>query len=794
MSSFDDCIRQHMAEKRLDPKKAEALLEKYNNLKSKYEKFQGAGAADKAAQDIVQAETDAALQKARNLRQHGIKVRELEIKFAKSKGSIANKVENEYQLASWQGQSVKGTVHSFMDKIADDIGGDFFGFSRNHELIKSSLRSLLGETVDDPNASKIAEVFRKSFDYLHSRYKASGGVIGFQKNYFPQVHRAEAIRTVSKQEWVDYTMPKLDLEKMIDETTGLPFDEVKLRGVLDGVYDDITTGGRSSSGGKRVSFDARKSSSRFLNFKKADDFLEYNSRFGMGDSGLLESFLGYIDSYSRDIGILETLGPKPDKMASLFDSKMVDGKTSKIKRDWMAGQYKVLRGFGGGEVEGTFSRLFSGVQNWIRASSLGSASISAMSDTAFVSATAKVHGLSSTRVLGKYLKIMTGNKDLNQIARRSGFLAHVINGNVLADTRFAGEVMTGKFTRALATATNKLSGLHAMTRATQDAIALEFNGTLAELVSSKTAWAGLSPDFKNALNRVGFNEDDWGHVLKAKTLESPYGGKFLMTNDMRADPDLDIKVSKKVADKLDTLTYALRQEAANEAGLATRAITTGAIFGDGSPGSLSRNIASTVFMFKSFPISVTLTHFIPALRRAGLISGGEGGRKFDHLAMIAIGTTMIGAVSITLKDLTRGQKVEDPEKFFTPKLLLHSFMQGGGMGLFGDFLLRDASRFGRGPVTEALGPMVGLMDDVFRATKGNFDKSLSGEDPNFLRDTFRITKRNIPVVGSLWYTRLALERLILDNIERLIDPRFDSKMRERERKIFKEKGEKYWWR
>ncbi len=417
-----------------------------------------------------------------------------------------------------------------------------------------------------------------------------------------------------------------------------------------------------------------------------------------------------------------------------------------------------------------------------------------MSDTAFISATAKVHGLSSTRVLGKYLKVLSGNKELNEMARRSGFLAHVISGNSLADTRFAGEVMTGKFTRALANATNKLSGLHVMTKATQDSIALEFNATLAEHIHGGASWGSLNQDFKNALSRVNFGEEEWGHLLKSKILESPHGGKFLMTNDLRVDADFDPKIAKSLADKLDTLIYGLRQEAANESGLATRALTTGAIFGDGSPGSVSRNLASTLFMFKSFPISATMTHFIPALRRAGLIAGGEGGRKFDHLAMIMIGTTMIGAVSIALKDLTKGKTIDDPEKFFTKELLISSFMQGGGMGLFGDFLFKDASRFGRGPVTEALGPMVGMADDVFRATKGNFDKAISGEDPNFLRDTFRVTKRNIPVVGSLWYTRLALERLLLDNLERLIDPRFDSKMHERERKLFQEKGQKYWWR
>ena len=121
------------------------------------------------------------------------------------------------------------------------------------------------------------------------------------------------------------------------------------------------------------------------------------------------------------------------------------------------------------------------------------------------------------------------------------------------------------------------------------------------------------------------------------------------------------------------------------------------------------------------------------------------------------------------------------------------------MGLFGDFFLGDYSRFDRSPISEALGPGVGLFEDLYKATKGNLDGWAGDRDGDISQvpkdiagDLFRVMKRNIPL-GSLWYGRLALERLMLDNIERMIDPGFDRRMRKYERKIKKETGQEFWW-
>jgi len=222
------------------------------------------------------------------------------------------------------------------------------------------------------------------------------------------------------------------------------------------------------------------------------------------------------------------------------------------------------------------------------------------------------------------------------------------------------------------------------------------------------------------------------------------------------------------------VNFYLRELATNEATLRTRAITTGAAFGDAKKGTFLRAFASSVFMFKSFPITVLNNHIIPSMQqvRAG---------RYDYAAQIAVGTTLLGAMALQTKEITKGRTPKDMDDW---KFWQAAMLQGGGLGLFGDFLFAEYSRFGRDPFMELLGPIAGLGSDIARTFKGNLERGLDDKEGRFMKDLFNVAKRNIPG-GSLWYSRLALERLLLDNIERMADPKFDKNIRRMEKKYKK---------
>lgn len=265
--------------------------------------------------------------------------------------------------------------------------------------------------------------------------------------------------------------------------------------------------------------------------------------------------------------------------------------------------------------------------------------------------------------------------------------------------------------------------------------------------------------------------------------------------------------AQKVADKLDDWIYTMRQQSTNEPNLRSKSITTGAFLtndpSSAKKGTMIRALASSVFMFKSFGITNLFTHIIPAMKSAaegarGVARGNFGDiAKMEHAALAAVTTTLLGALAIQGKELSKGRETRSMKD---PAFWKAAAMQGGGFGLFGDFMFSGTSRFGRDPLIEAMGPVAGLGSDVYKMVKGEYDQAvdltLEGKptkDVNLLRDLFKLVKRNVPAV-NLWYSRLIVERLFMDQIEKMIDPKAPLKWQKSENAFYKDTGQKLYWR
>lgn len=799
--SFKDCLLAHVKNGNLTSGQAEKLIAQHEKRTQRYiQKGLGGDAARQAADDILKVQTDIIGKKHRNQHLHGIKQKEFEDLFKRMKGKSDGKVRHVYQTASNRGEEVKRSAYKMMDEIADEIGGGFFELNRNHELFVDGIREMSGIKTGNKEAAKVGKIIREVNEYVHSRHSAAGGIMGKRKNYFPQSHSREIIRKTPKEDWVNYMMREgvLDRDEMINKVTGAPHTDKELKEALEFVYEDIVSGGAYSAKqrfqqGKTLNkirggdIDVRQNTPRFIQFKDADQFLQYNEKFGTGNKGLINSFLNSVNGMSKDIGILEVMGPKPDAMSRYFekimDIDLREGKISATGKKLAESNYRLLRGIGRGGPDHFGWKVAQGFHNWMRSAYLGSASLSAISDIPFLAASAKVKGLNAGRALSTYSKLFVPGSYTKKLAKRAGFMANTIAGNTLSDTRFAGEFMGGGFTRTLANLTNKLSGLGAMTNAVQDAAGLEGLATIAEQIEKRASWKGLDADFRSGLEKFGFTSKDWDLLKKVDLYDTNKGAKFIFAEDIRVSDKLDPKVAADISNKVSDWVQDLRLMASNETTLSTRSITSGEIRGPGAgqPNTPWGYASRGLFMFKSFPITVIGNHLLPAIERARISN------KYDHLAMTLIGTTLFGGIAIQAKDLVKGKTPQDMDSI---GFWAAAMAQGGGLGLLGDFFIKDYSRFGRSLSSEMLGPDVGLIDDIWRVTKGNFDKSLHGKDVNYMRDIFKITKRNIPL-GSLWYGRTLLERTILDNIERLVDPNFDENMLKREQKMMEETGQNY---
>jgi hypothetical protein len=100
---------------------------------------------------------------------------------------------------------------------------------------------------------------------------------------------------------------------------------------------------------------------------------------------------------------------------------------------------------------------------------------------------------------------------------------------------------------------------------------------------------------------------------------------------------------------------------------------------------------------------------------------------------------------------------------------LASLAQGGGGGLYGDFLFGQArDRYGHSAFAAMMGPTFGDVESLYSVLRGGIDDEDFGKN-KILAKSFYMTKTHMPFV-NLFYTRLAFDYLILNRMQEEVSP------------------------
>lgn len=146
-----------------------------------------------------------------------------------------------------------------------------------------------------------------------------------------------------------------------------------------------------------------------------------------------------------------------------------------------------------------------------------------------------------------------------------------------------------------------------------------------------------------------------------------------------------------------------------------------------------------------------------------------------------VGATVLGYASLVIRDLIKGRNPRDPTD---PKTWTAAFLQGGAGTIYGDFAFGEFNRFGRSALASLAGPTFAQIDDVMEV----IGRIRSGEDP--LAQGFRLFMNNMPG-QNLWYSRMALDYLILYQIQEALSPGY---LRRMEKRIKNENKQTFWLR
>lgn len=803
--SFRDCVEAAVKAGRLSREAAEDLYTRQRDAAERFvldPQHSPESAArmaeelglERAKQDVRLRKYQAALQAIRNAEnadrvlgyQHGpsLAVRTL---LARDSRGVAT-----WSNVETHARSILGQAHATLAEGISQLRTRWLGFQRDTKMLKNAVREAFGESTGDVRAAGFARAWGEAAEALRLRFNRAGGAIPRRQDWgMPQTHDAVRVGRASRGEWVDFVKSRLDIDRMVDVETGSAFTPDALDVVLQGVYETIRTNGLAdmvpgAAGGKKLA--NRHQDARFLVFKDADSWLEYQERFG--SDNLFGTMMDHLRAMSRDVALLEVMGPNPvASFRYLQDLARQREPTRNVRRQANESIFRMVAGSGDANRSPFVAQLFGAIRSWNVGALLGGAALSAVSDLSFINATARWNGLPVTRALRRYLEQLNPANEADRIlATRVGITAlsaadAYSNVGRFVELEGMGGGALGKLSHVgqrVAEVTLRASGLNAMTDAGRRAFTLEFAANLAENFGRKLE--DVEGNLGKSLREHGMTPEEWDALRTTPTTEHK-GAQFFTIDQLLTREDLPQSQRQALAARIQGVLNEEILYAVPEPDALSRVITTAGR----QRGDVLGEVARTVMQFKSFPIAVLSLH-ARRMMYARAARGGAGAAAYA--ANVIIGTTVLGLLAMQLKLIARGK---DPKDMDDPRTWAAAFAQGGGAGIFGDFLFADANRFGGGLTSTALGPTAGMANDAWKLTWGNAQEAMKGEDPGLAADAVGFASRYTPG-GSLWYTRLLLEREVFDQLAIEADPSGARKRFRRSERRAREQGTDYWWR
>ena len=801
--SFKDCISDGVTEGKMSREQADEVIGLFDELVEQYNRQMGPGPAQtKAAADAAQAARIESIQRKRRtlLQAQAWKRADLDMRsYANGDPAemgnaalalLEQDVVSNYASVAQLRDAITRRATSMMDEYLTTFKRDMLGRTRNKATMNNLIREVFGENTGDAAARELAGAWGRASEYLRQRFNSAGGSISKRQDWgLPQTHSTERVRAVRFEEWRDFIAPRLNVDKMIDERTGLKFSPARLELALKDVYETIRTDGMASmkpSGTQRGrSVATRRQDHRFLVFRNGDSWLQYQQRFGNPDP--FDSMMGHIDNMARDIAMMERLGPNPASTLTYLKQTMRKAAAGDVRAENRASRksaqlddlYGAIMGRNNSPVDSTFSYTMAGTRQLLQAAQLGAASIAALTDINPQVITRGFNGLPQVKTINQTLSalMILPQSERAKLALRLGLTAEAYTTLASAQMRYVGDISGPEVTRRISDFVMRASLLSPWTNAGRWAFGMEFLGHLGDQVGK--TFNELDPNMRGALQRYGIGEDRW-NIMRTTPLYDFNGATFLRPNDIAARTDIDQRMANDLTDKLLIMINTETNFAVPSTSIRGRLALTGNL----QPGTIPGEIVRSFAMYKNFSVTVLNTHIARGLALEGVSAKGR------YLGGFIVTATLMGALAMQLKEMAKGR---DPVAMDSPEFWGSAMLQGGGLGIFGDFMFSQTNRFGGGLAETVAGPVVGLANDLNNLTTGNLMQFIKGEDTNVGREMIDFASRYTPG-SSMWYLRLGLERLVTDQVRMMVDPDAPARMRRLERRYMNERGQEYWWR
>ena len=837
----DKCIiRIEEALKRssIDTVKADEILQdiKQAQAEAKIENIDSS-ITDKLSDEILQQKKIEKKIKERNNLENEIKIRksidyvlenfpgrEVEGLQAILVGSNLQKTGSRFSVALSQFTMYRNFTTSFEAKLREKkVDGVFANATADQDrrIAKAMEEIGMGKevTVKDPNLVEIARIMVDFQEQVRLKLNGAGANIPKMWGYIVrqshdpfQLRNAIDVLNIKRnknidetsgngernlQAWIDYILPKLDG----DRTFGKNATEKEKLDFLRYAYNTLIRNEHQIADGASTTYGSRDlttklNAKRVLHFKTSDDWFDYNSNFGGGN--LRESFFSGLNIAARNYGLMKDLGTKPQENFKEIGRAVAQALENRGKTDDAIKVSTALKKQGNlekymMEVDGSVNSVvnfgaarYSAILRSIASmAKLGGAVVSALADLHLYASEVNYQGRSYMgglfEAMGSLAKL--SNKRRTEISSQLGF----INDNAIYDlaARYSvGDTLNRSFTKLQRTFF-KLNLLSWWTNSLKEGAMLGMGNYVAK--QRKTGFNQLEEGFKRLLKHYDIDEKTWNVIRKMDVEKADNGDEFFSVRQIDNLTDDQIKslanlktMSKRQIELykddlktktsgmfLDRSTYAVIEPDARQRAFLKQGFMAGT-----GPGEAIRFMAQ----FKAFPIAI-LDKAVG--REMSFFREGQNMRALMGISRLVIMSGILGYVAMTAKDLLKGKSPKDPLK---KKTFFASMLQGGGLGIYGDFLFQQ-SNYGLDLLSTLAGPVLSEGAKVLNAVR----LGVQGEFSKSARAAYKSVVNNIPFL-NLFYLKTAFDYAIGYQMMETLSPGY---LRRMENKMRKDTGQEF---
>lgn len=722
-------------------------------------------------------------------------------------------------------QQVTGYRDYFLSKLQptwDALGSDFAGFFQDRAKMRDLILELRGEDSGNALAKRGAQAFREAAEEARQLFNQHGGNIAKLDDWgMPQHHSQELVAWSGREAWlqslpegeratarlqgtpppaefaraywVDFITPMLDRARYVDEF-GTLMTDAELRTFLERAWDNIATDGLATiepgafrGVGKRA---MRHAEHRQIHFKDADSLIRYWESFG--DKSAVEILYGHISSMARDIAFIELFGPNPNTtFRTLRDTAYQEAAVKEPARkgefDRQVNKLDTLWDYASGKTKAPanlrFAALADTIANLNVAGKLGGAALASFfGDKPIMEAVSHMNDLPMIKRWTNELAMLSPTNAVERrLLQRQGLMLDSVRSGL---HRFYEGLGRNTWSGKVANGVMRISGMQAINDLRKGSFGLTLMDAIGNEIRAGRAFGQLPDSDVRTLRNYGITESDWKLWQLADLEDMGRGNDAVLTpnaiqriDDARIQAEGLVPEGGTAADAKRNAMVKLLGAVNTESEFAI--VTPGwqeraAFYGRLRRGTFSGEITRSILQFKAFPWAYLQRGMDAVANMEGPVP------KAAMVAYIIASTTLAGAMLYQTRQILAGK---DPLKMADENWLKfwgQSFLYGGALGIYGDFLYGvSETRHGSGPLEMMLGPSLGPLSEIFAVQPlQELEKSLEGKETHFWAKELADIKGFVPG-SNLWYAKAALDHLIWQQVLEQLSPGYLNTIRRR---------------